>query len=317
MEAAGHGEYAERISALIVERVSVIVNPAAGRGRGAKLLPEIRAVFAALGETEILSTTGPGDEDRIARQVIVSGCTTIVCVGGDGTCNNVANTILESGSPVRLGVIAAGTGNDFARTLGVDRMPPAGVAHLCENPFSNRMDIGRIEKNLFLNSCGFGFDVAVLQGLAKARWIGNNMVYMYSALQQILRYPGVQMKASSPKAVRERELYLLVVFANGSRFGGGLAIAPSASVTDGTLDAVMIRDASPTRRLRMLAAARSGEHGKFGEVTMERAQRFSLESDEPPFYECDGELHQAVSSSLTIQCIPAALRVVAAKGFVA
>jgi YegS/Rv2252/BmrU family lipid kinase len=299
MEAAGYRERAERISAL-TERIFVIVNPAAGRGRGAKLFPKVKAAFEKFGESEVVSTSHPSDEDQIARRAITSGFTTIICVGGDGTCNNVANTILESGSPVRLGVIAAGTGNDFARTLGVERMTPAQVAHLCENPFSNRMDVGRIEKNVFLNSCGFGFDVAVLQGLAKARWVGNNMVYIYSALQQILGYAGVQMKVASQTTARERELHLLVVFANGSRFGGGLAIAPTATVTDGALDAVLIRDASRTRRLRMLAAAKSGEHGKFGEVTTERARRFSLELDEPPFYECDGELRQAESANLSV-----------------
>jgi diacylglycerol kinase (ATP) len=314
VETASHRERIERIPAL-TENVCVIVNPAAGRGRGAKLLPEVQAEFGKLGAAEVVTTAHPTDEQRLAREAILAGCRTIVCVGGDGTCGNIANVILTSGAAVRLGVIAAGTGNDFARTLRVDKMSPARVALLCRNPFVNRMDIGKIEDKLFLNSCGFGFDVAVLQGLARARWLGNNMVYIYSALQQILSYGGVQMKISSSVTERDRALHLLVVFANGSRFGGGLAIAPSATVTDSMLDAVMIRDASRARRLRMLAAAKSGEHGKFGEVTMERARRFSLEFEEPPFYECDGEVHQAKSATLTVECIHAALRVVAPEGF--
>lgn len=265
--------------------------------------------------TEIQTTSTRQDERKLALDAIVAGCTTIVCVGGDGTSGNVANAILHAGTDTRLGVIPAGTGNDFARTLGLERATPAIVAARAVQPSSTRMDVGRIEDNFFLNSCGFGFDVAVLQGLAGARWVGNNLVYFYSALQQILGFRGLEMSAQSPHASRERALHLLVVIANGSRFGGGLAIAPTATVTDGLLDAVLIRDATRTRRLRMLAAASRGTHGRFGEVTAERAPRFTLRFDDSPVYESDGELHQAKSGEIEIECVPAALRVVGGDGF--
>lgn len=270
----------------------------------------MRAAFAR-GPSEIFVTARSSDEQSIAGDAIRKNFTTIVCVGGDGTCNNVANAILHAGADVRLGVIPAGTGNDFARTLGVDRMSAESIAEMAFVVGKSRIDVGRIEGRFFLNSCGFGFDVAVLQGLARVRWIGNDMVYIYSALQQILGFGGLKMGISSEATRREAANHLLVVLANGSRFGGGLAIAPTATVTDGLIDAVMIRDASRTRRLRMLAAASRGTHGRFGEVTTERARRFTLELDDVPFYEIDGEVHQGASRLLTVECIPTALRVIA------
>jgi diacylglycerol kinase (ATP) len=111
-------------------------------------------------------------------------------------------------------------------------------------------------------------------------------------------------------------MYLLVVIANGARFGGGFAIAPSATVTDGELDAVLIRNASATRRLRMLAAATRGTHGRFGEVSVERAPRFTFSFADNPFYESDGEVHQASRRELTVECVPAALRVLTGDTFV-
>jgi diacylglycerol kinase (ATP) len=273
------------------------------------MLSAVHEAFAWRGVTEIVTTTESKDERRLALDATSAGATTIVCVGGDGTAGNIANAILHSGADVRLGVIPAGTGNDFARTLGVTRSDINLIAARSIIPSQERMDVGRIEDNYFLNSAGFGFDVAVLQGLARARWLGNNLVYFYSALTGILGFGGVEIKIESPIATRARTLYLLVVIANGSRFGGGLQVAPNATVTDGELDVVIIRDASRARRLRMLSAATRGTHVRFGEVTLERTARMIFRFDENPFYECDGELHKARSSELTVDCVPRGLRV--------
>jgi diacylglycerol kinase (ATP) len=302
-------------NASLSERVCVIVNPAAGRRHGARLLPEVRSAFSAKGVTDIFVTSESHEEDKFAREAIANGYSTIVCVGGDGTCSNVANTILRASSDIRLGVVPAGTGNDFARTVGLERAAPAMIAELAVKSTNTRMDVGRIEDNFFLNSCGFGFDVAVLQGLARARWIGNNVVYFYSALQQIMGFAGIELSVRSPAMTRESEMHLLVVIANGARFGGGLVIAPTATVTDGLLDAVMIRDATRTRRLQMLVAATRGTHARFGEVVIERAERFTLRFAKTPSFESDGELHQARSEELSVECIPNALRVVASSRF--
>jgi len=308
VETIGRRHSGERIAAL-TERVCVIVNPASGGGRGAKLLPAVRDAFGAQGVTDILITSKSTDEQRLARDAIYAGATTIVCVGGDGTCSNVASAILQSGTDTRLGLIPAGTGNDFARNLGLGATYVGDVAKRSVVTSNARMDVGRIEDNYFLNSCGFGFDVAVLHGLPRARWLGNRLVYMYSAVKEILGFRGVEMSIQSPAMTREQLLYLIVVIANGSQFGGGIAIAPSATVTDGELDGVFIREATGVRRLQMLAAAARGTHARFDEVAVERASRFTLSFDAAPLYQSDGELHQARDRELSVECLPAALRV--------
>lgn len=310
MEASGWRGRSQRIASL-TEKVCVIVNPAAGRGHGAKILSSVREAFSKHGVTQVITTTEAISERKLALDAISAGATTIVCVGGDGTASNVANAILSSRTDVRLGIIPAGTGNDFARTLGVTRSDLNAIAARSIIPSDDRMDVGRIEENYFLNSAGFGFDVAVLQGLARARWLGNNLVYFYSALTGILNFGGVHASVESPQA-RARNLYLLVVIANGSRFGGGLRVAPHATVTDGELDVVFIRDASRARRLRMLSAATRGTHIRFGEVTVDRVRRIEFRFDDPPFYESDGELHRAASSVIPVKCHARALRVLTA-----
>ena len=47
-------------------RVRVVVNPAAGKGRGAKALPEVRRAFAAVGVTDVRTTGARGEERALA-----------------------------------------------------------------------------------------------------------------------------------------------------------------------------------------------------------------------------------------------------------
>jgi diacylglycerol kinase (ATP) len=246
----------------------------------------------------------------LAARAIADGATTIICVGGDGTSANVANTILHSGSDVRLGVIPAGTGNDFAKTLGVTSTPVHEIARLAVESSDHRMDVGRVDDRFFLNSCGFGFDVAVVQGLARQRWLKGNGVYIYTALRQLLGFRGLNIAIRSLAADHERSLYMMLVIANAPHFGGTFIIAPAADVTDGELDAVLVVDASSMRRLRLLGAATRGAHTGYKEVRMNRAAEFTLVFDQPQLYETDGEIHQTERATLEVRCIHAALGVI-------
>ena len=295
------------------ERTCVIVNPAAGRGRGGRMIPEVAAAFAAHGVTDIRETRVRGDEAAITSAAISNGCTTIVAVGGDGTVSNVANTILHSGSDARLAALPAGTGNDFAKLLGTAHLRPTAMARLCAEAPEQRVDAARIEDNYFINCCGFGFDVAVLEGIARNTRLRGNAVYVYTALTQILGYRGSEIAIRSAGSNRPRSLHMMLVIANASFFGGTFEIAPGASAVDGKLDAVSLLDIPVWKRIPVLGAAILGKHEKFAECVRERASSFDLIFSAPPSYETDGEVHHAASATLTVSSCPAALRVVAAQ----
>ena len=259
---------------------------------------------------DVITTSEWKDERALATEAIARGFTTIVCVGGDGTTGNVANAILHSGTDVRLAVVPAGTGNDFAKTLGTGGDSLGMVARRSVASPASRVDVGRVEDTFFLNSCGFGFDVAVLQGLGNVRWLKGSAVYIYAALSELLRFRGLHATVESTALTRKRALHMMVLIANGPFFGGGLPIAPTASVTDGELDAIAVHDVGAVRRLMLLAAVARGKHWAYPEVHIERAAGFSVRFDAIPFYEADGEVHGAKSTSLTVYCVPGALKVV-------
>ncbi len=105
-----------------------IVNPAAGGGRGRKMLcsalERLRAGGVAI---DVLETQGAGDATRIAREAYARGQRRFIAVGGDGTSYEVVNGLFpeaSAGERPTLGFLPLGTGNSFLRDFS-DR----GVEH--------------------------------------------------------------------------------------------------------------------------------------------------------------------------------------------
>src|SRR3954452_6716211 len=114
----------------------VILNPAAGRGAGARLQPKVMAALAKHGiECDVALTQGPRDAIQLARDA----CNThdvVIAVGGDGTVHEVVNGLMQAangGVTIPLGIIPVGTGDDLANSLGLAHLSPtAAVARLSQ-----------------------------------------------------------------------------------------------------------------------------------------------------------------------------------------
>jgi diacylglycerol kinase (ATP) len=297
-------------------RVAVILNPAAGKGRGARAEPGVRRAFAAAGVADVRVTSAAGGEREAARRAIDDGADTLVAVGGDGTWGNVANAILAAGADVRLALCAAGTGNDFAKTVGAPAADFAATARLAVDGPDARVDVGRIEGRHFLNVAGFGFDIAVIEDVARSTRLRGQLAYPVSALRQLFGYGGLPIEVAGDGAGTGAgngagaARHLMLIVANGRHFGGAFRIAPGASLVDGRLDAVAVRDASTLQRVQLFGAIARGAHVGHPSVRVEQAPAFTLAFPAPPAYETDGEYNRAASATLEVRCVPRALRVV-------
>jgi diacylglycerol kinase (ATP) len=293
--------------------ICIIVNPAAGRGGIRTGVPKVRAAFSARGIDTVFETSAPGEEEDLAARAVRAGVTTIVVVGGDGTCGRIANAILQSASRCRLAVVPTGTGNDFAKTLGVNRYKPEQVADLVVRGEATRIDVGLADGFYFLNSCGFGFDASVLEASNRVRFLKGDAVYIYSALGQLLTYRGVEVSANGVPGMKSGRM-LMVTVSNGRSLGGAFKIAPHASVLDGRLDACFFSDSNVVERVKLFVGAMRGTHIGMPSVFSASVQHLSLTFPNSPSMEMDGELRVARSRTVNLQCVPAALSVVAAPG---
>ena len=292
---------------------SLIVNPVAGRGAAAKLLPRAQAGFAKAGIRDVLITRWEGEEESLVTRAIASGVRSFVILGGDGTCTRVANAILKSSTDCLVTVLPCGTGNDFAKTLGVSGYAPEEIADLVVRGDATRIDVGFADENYFLNSCGFGFDASVLEASNRVRFLKGDAVYIYAALGQLFTYRGMEVSANGAPGVKRGRM-LMVTVSNGRYLGGAFKIAPHASVLDGQLDACFIGDSNVVERVKLFAGAMRGNHIGMPSVATASVQQLALTFASNPLMEMDGELRRARSKTVELKCVPRALSVVAAPG---
>ncbi|NUQ94724.1 MAG: YegS/Rv2252/BmrU family lipid kinase [Gemmatimonadaceae bacterium] len=293
--------------------VFLVANPAAGHGRGAKLLPAGRRAFAAVGAPKPLVTRGPGDEARCVWEALDAGADTLAILGGDGTLSKATGALLaaRAGDRCRVLMLPGGSGNDFISTLAMRSRAWVEMAKLAVDGAATPVDCARLDGRHVLNVAGFGFDVAALRTLqrlgALGRLAGSALRYKLAAAKHIFGFR--PMRADLDDGLGERAL-LLVAIANGRRYGGGILVAPNASVDDGLLDVVSIDDAPATERIALFQTAQEGKHISRGGVSVRREPAVTLRFDEPPAFQIDGELYQARRREVVAECVPGALRVI-------
>jgi diacylglycerol kinase (ATP) len=293
-----------------VSRALVVVNPAAGRGRAARIwAAAVAGLDAGLDGVECVLSGGPGDARRLAGAAVTRGLQRVVAVGGDGTVSEVADALV--GTPLALGVVAAGTGNDFARALGVPRAPPLALRVALDGG-CRKIDVGQVRTtqggSTFVNVAGCGFDAEVVCRTRSARAGGGWLVYFAGVVRTLrgFRPPLVQIECTGQPARRRRVVGIAV--ANGPRYGGGMRIAPGAALDDGWLDVCVLGDVGAVRLAAMLPRIYAGTHGAHPAVEFFRCRELRVAPAEPGMVGCqaDGELIGSLPATFTVQ--PGSLR---------
>jgi YegS/Rv2252/BmrU family lipid kinase len=282
----------------------LIVNPAAGGGRAGRALPNVSAALDELGLEHRSELTRSLEHARdLARAAAESGAT-VVAFGGDGLIGAVAGTVSEHGG--LLGVLPGGRGNDFARMLGIPLKPVAACAVLRDGREA-ALDLGVIGLKPFIGIASCGFDSDANRIANTTRLVRGNLVYAYGALRALASWSPatfeVQVDGGEPWRVRGYS----VAAANSKAYGGGMLLAPDASLQDGLLDVVTISHVPKLRFLRLLPTVFSGAHLRQPNVELVRGRRVRVSADRPFLLYADGD--PIAPLPVEIEAVPAAVRV--------
>jgi diacylglycerol kinase (ATP) len=271
---------------------AVILNPAAGRGRGAKMRPMVEK---ALPDAEIIETKRAGDATELARDAAKKGAQIVVAAGGDGTLGEVLNGIYGSGA--KLGILPLGTGNDFARCIGIGTKVDFALEVLKTGHF-RAVDVGIIEnetgKRFFLNVAGAGFDSRVAARINAHRpailsKLGGTAAYLVAGICEVHAHQLSQVRLVLDGKVIESRAVLCAI-ANASSYGGGMRVAPDADLSDGLFDVCLIKDVEKWEFVRAFPGVFSGKHVHHPKVEMFRAAKIEFSSDPPLPILVDGEI---------------------------
>lgn len=291
-------------------RFSFVVNPRAGRGRGADVARELPALLEARTLSgRVRTTASPGQAAEIAREE-AREAEVVVAVGGDGTAHEVVNGI--AGSDTAFGLVPVGTGNDLAHALGVPS-DVAGALDVLASARERRIDLGRFDDGWFANSLGIGFEAQVTLESRGIRRLRGFSVYLWAVMKALgkLRCPAFRIRVDD-RLVEGRRL--LVCIGNGPRVGGGFALNPDARNDDGALDVCVVGEMGRLGALRRLPLALKGGHRGRPWVEMARATEIRVASEEGFPFHADGEVKDTHRKELTVRVVAGALRVIAPPG---
>ena len=284
--------------------LTFIVNPAAGNGYAVKIEQQLREEMARRGlDCTFIHTDAPGHATELARQAAAaSNCTGVVSVGGDGTAFEVACGLMNSDVP--MGIIPAGTGNDFIKTVGTPKKPLEALDFILTHN-ARPVDVGGLNDRLFLNVCGTGFDVTVLDyTLAAKKYCRGLLPYLIGLIRGIAHYKPTLVRFTVDGHTEEREV-LICSIANGRFFGGGIAICPEASADDGLLDLV-IAEHQPRWKLPFLVPSLlMGKIDDFSFTTHKRCKEVEIYAKGMRL-NIDGEITNIDSAKFTV--LPGALQ---------
>jgi diacylglycerol kinase (ATP) len=290
--------------------VVVVANPTAGRGKGAKLIPQVDALLRELAVDHTMVVCKDGaDPERLARQAVDEGADIVAALGGDGQVGLVANGLV--GADGALAVIPAGTGNDFAGYLGINAKEPLSAARLVANPNRKRIDVVRVttteRERYFVNVAGAGFDSEVNEHANKVRRLKGTAKYIYSTFVTLARFKAGRFQVTVDGDSHDLPAMMIAV-GNAVSYGGGMHITPGAKADDGELEIVAIGEVSKLDFVRTFPKVFKGRHIDHPKVTVLHGKEVEMSADRPFQVYADGEPVGRLPVSFSV--VPGALDVV-------
>jgi len=288
--------------------LSLIVNPSSGGGRAGAALPAVQAALREHGLEHHVETTRSLDHAReLARQAMAAG-EMAVAMGGDGLIGAVAGALRQTDGV--LGVLPGGRGNDFARVLGIPPDPVAACSILAGGVVRN-LDLGQAGTGTFIGIASCGFDSEANRIANETRLVRGNLVYTYGGLRTLLRWKPAHFELRLDGEPASLTGYTVAV-ANSAAYGGGMMLAPQASLEDGLLDVVLIADEPKLQFLRHLPKVFKGEHVGLPAVRILQAKEVEVRADRPFTMYADGD--PIAELPVIVKVLPRAIRVMVPDG---
>lgn len=263
----------------------LILNPIAGKGAAKKVeqfidVSGIRNNY----QVKIEYTQYSGYAAEIAAKAVAEKVDVVVAAGGDGTVNEVASKLVNSNTA--LGIIPIGSGNGLARHLGYSLDLKKCLTQIAVSN-TEKIDTLLINNRFGVNVSGFGFDGFVAWKFNKEgkRGLSN---YTKIALKEYAKYPPIHFTLEGLPASHFTKAHMLVI-ANASQFGNAAIIAPTAELTDGMMNVVLVRKPSPLQLPSMFYRLFTGKLKDADYLQTFTCTRFSATADREIHLHIDGE----------------------------
>lgn len=247
----------------------VIINPHAANGRALRWWPKLEPLLSRRHHLQCTVSLNPADMRREIATAKREGADGVLLVGGDGTVHEALPAVGDADMP--FGVLPVGRGNDFARNVGI----PLDLRRACAlppSPSCARVDLPFVNGTPFGSIACVGFD-AVVNQLAHGRrgYVGGTVGYVICVVKalRLFRPSEIDIRLDGE---RWSGRVMMVAIANGPCYGGGMRIAPSASVNDGRFTVCIVRETSKHDLLAQFPRVFRGTHVRHPNVIVRDAR---------------------------------------------
>lgn len=256
---------------------------------------------------ELLRPAEERPEDLSAAISAARGTADLAIVGGgDGTLSASLDGLVSTQLP--LGVLPLGTANSFAKTVGIPLDLP-GACEAIARGMTRKVDLGCVNGKYFLNTASLGLSVEITQEVdPKSKKFWGSLAYFAKSLQ-LFRHAHpfeIQLSCDDCASMQIRTFQILV--GNGRYFGGGMIVAPDASIDNRQLFFSSVEVKRRYQLISLSLAARSGRHVYHESVRSFYCSRIFLEAEESIPINTDGERTTQTPARFEIK--PSALSVI-------
>lgn len=244
------------------QRARIIYNPKAGHEGLKQSLVDILAIFEQAGyETSAYATTPePLSAQNEATRAAQAGFNLVVAAGGDGTINQVVNGLAGLKHRPKMVIIPAGTTNDYARALKIPREDPVEAAKIVLKRKTIKMDIGRADKEYFMNIAGGGFLTELTYGVpSETKSIFGYLAYLLEGAKMLPQIKPVPMHLVYDDGEFRGDASMFLLGLTNS-IGGFEKVAPDITLGDGRFSLIIVKTANLAELVRLIALAINGKH---------------------------------------------------------
>ncbi len=291
-----------------------LYNPNSGKGKLLKKLPYIeRRLKERFEEVVCRATKSAEDLEKQAREG-AERFDAVIFSGGDGTFHHVLEGIGER--EVTLGYLPSGTVNDAARSLGIPKSLK-GALNVIVKGNAERVDCMRINGShyaVYIAAAGAFTCVTYDTPQAEKRLLGK-AAYAVEGLKHSDFQPfPVTVCCDGEKT----ETSAALVFVLNGKFVAGFPVNDEASLKDGMLEVVIIRQAKRTNFARKIKTMCALAHlFLFGckvrkkDVLLLRGRRVEIETEEGVLWDFDGE--KGTRGRVEIEALPQRMKMFVGK----
>ncbi|MHB1406440.1 MAG: diacylglycerol/lipid kinase family protein [Desulfitobacteriaceae bacterium] len=267
----------------------IIYNPHAGRRKAVGSLDAIIQTFQEGGhEVSVHRAGSPEDIETTAAKS--SDVQTLVIAGGDGSIHHAVNGLMkikESKRPA-LGILPVGTANDLAFALHL----PRTILEACSVINQGRifsMDLGVVNARYFVNVASAGLLTDVSQKVdVRVKNVLGQLAYYLKGLESIPSFRPFKLEYKLESEHHQEEVMLLLAV-NGLSVGGLRQLMPRASLSDGKLDILLVRQSGWPEVVRILFSLLRGEKDASGKIEQFQTEEIIVQTDRPLTSDLDGE----------------------------